>query len=141
MTPPRLTRRDLAADLERIYTGDDREHFLVAFHGMGDEDHLNVGGAAVRVVPVRGELELRRRLLDLGDDDRVAFLVPWTTEMPIDLQGASPRAAGCSASGATCAWASCSARSRSTRPCTAARSATTCWPSPPATASRSRPAG
>ncbi len=86
MSPPRLTRRDLAPDLDRIY-GAEREHFLVAFHGTGDEDRLDVHGSTVRVVPVRGELELRRRLLDLGADDRVAFLVPWTVEMPIDLQG------------------------------------------------------
>lgn len=86
MSPPRLTRRDLAPDLERLYAAE-REHYLVAFHGTGDEDQLEVRGAQVRVVPVRGELELRRRLLDVGDSDRVAFLVPWTVEMPIDLQG------------------------------------------------------
>lgn len=86
MNPPRLTRRDLVADLERLY-GAAREHFLVAFHGTGDEDQLDVLGAPVRVVPVRGELELRRRLLDVGDADRVAFLVPWTVEIPLDLQG------------------------------------------------------
>lgn len=83
---PRLSRRDLEVDLARVY-GATRDHLLVAFHGTGDEDVVDVNGARVRVVPVRGELELRRRMLDVRDDDRVAFLVPWTVVMPLDLQG------------------------------------------------------
>lgn len=86
MTVPRLNRRDLEADLTRVY-GATRDHFLVAFHGTGDEDVIDVNGARVTIAPVRGELELRRRLLDVRDDDRVAFLVPWTVAMPLDLQG------------------------------------------------------
>jgi hypothetical protein len=83
---PHLTRRDLEPDLIELY-GAQREHFLVAFHGTGSEDSVDVHGAPVHVVPVRGELELRRRLIDVGDHDRVAFLVPWSVQMPIDLQG------------------------------------------------------
>lgn len=86
MNPPRLSRRDLVADLESVY-GATRDHYLVAFHGTGDEDLVTVRGALVRVVPVRGELDLRRRLLGVDDGDRVAFLVPWTVTMPLDLQG------------------------------------------------------
>jgi|JI10StandDraft_1071094.scaffolds.fasta_scaffold18412_2 hypothetical protein len=86
MTAPRLHRRDLETDLARIY-GVARDHLLVAFHGSGDADVLEVHGAKVAIVPVRGELELRRRLLDVHDGERVAFLVPWTVAMPLDLQG------------------------------------------------------
>ncbi len=85
MTAPRLTRRDLQVELDRLF-GANRAHFLLAFHGTGDEDLVDVRGTRVRVVPVRGELELRRRLLDVGAEDRVAFLVPWSVEVPLDLQ-------------------------------------------------------
>jgi hypothetical protein len=85
-SPPRLARRDVAAQVEKLY-GMEREHFLLAFHGTGEEDTFDVAGARVWVRPVGSELELRKQLLKLGPDDRVAFLVPWTVEMPIDLQG------------------------------------------------------
>ena len=86
---PRLSRGDICEQLERLFRNDRGHRHLVAFHGSGDEqvvDTANAGRFDVR--PVRSELELRERMPALDDEDaRVAFLVPWATEIPIDLSG------------------------------------------------------
>ncbi|MBO6936778.1 MAG: BREX-2 system phosphatase PglZ [Deltaproteobacteria bacterium] len=85
---PHLSAHDLRADLEEAYRRK-RHHHLFAYFGTGDEQTLklvNVGD--FHVVPVRSELELRERLPKLADDDaRMAFLVPWTGDIPLDISG------------------------------------------------------
>ncbi|MBI2373944.1 MAG: BREX-2 system phosphatase PglZ [Deltaproteobacteria bacterium] len=85
---PVLSAQDLRADLEEAYRSR-RHHHLFAFYGSGREDVLDVADTKVRVVPVRSELELREKLPKLEEDDdlRLAFLVPWTHDIPLDLAG------------------------------------------------------
>ena len=84
-TVPHLSRGVLESELDRLYA--ERGRLLVALHGTGDKDTLEIRGANVRVVPVGSELELRRELLGVDLGDRVAFLVRGTVALPIDLQG------------------------------------------------------
>jgi len=87
-SPPTLSAHDLRHELEEAYR-QRRVHHLFAFFGEGVEETIDVGGAKVRVVPVRSELELRARMPALDEDDEahVAFLVPWTSDVPLDLAG------------------------------------------------------
>ena len=85
---PHLSVHDLRADLEEAYRSK-RHHHLFAYFGTGDETVVKLSNAGeFRVVPVRSELELRELLPPLDDDDaRIAFLVPWTHDVPLDLAG------------------------------------------------------
>jgi hypothetical protein len=87
MTAPELSRRDVEAQVKLLIDAG-RKRFLMAFHGRGADDVLEVDGNRVRVVPVRSELDLRRRLLEVARDEYAAFLIPWrAASVPIDLQG------------------------------------------------------
>lgn len=85
---PFLTRQDITEQLGELYRYERKRH-LVAFFGTGIEEQVMFPNMPpFQVVPVRSELELRERMPDLGDEDaRVAFLVPWATEIPLDLAG------------------------------------------------------
>lgn len=85
---PQLTRADIQSKLEQLL-GVARGHFLFALHGTGDPDLLRLDGAPAEmpVIPVRSELELRRRLVELGDAPCATFLVPWEGSLPMDLRG------------------------------------------------------
>ena len=85
---PVLSAQDLKADLEEAYRLR-REHHLFAFYGSGEAYEIPIADTKVRVVPVRSELELREQMPALDEDDgvRVAFLVPWTHDIPLDLSG------------------------------------------------------
>ncbi len=84
---PELSRHDLTEQLQRLYSTEHRRT-LVAFFGTGVEEELRFSSMEpFQVVPVRSELELRDRMPPLGDEARVAFLVPWGTEIPLDLAG------------------------------------------------------
>lgn len=86
---PHLSVTDLRADLDEAYRAR-RHHHLFAFFGTGDEQTLPVADGVVRVIPVRSEIELRERMPPLREDDdtaRVAFLVPWTHDIPLDIAG------------------------------------------------------
>lgn len=85
---PRLEPRDLEDEL-RPFLEAKRARHLFAVYGTGDEQILKFGSSAdMRVVPVRSELELRARLPPIQEDDpRVVFLVPWTSDVPLDLAG------------------------------------------------------
>ncbi|MCE9575759.1 MAG: BREX-2 system phosphatase PglZ [Deltaproteobacteria bacterium] len=85
---PALTRVDIRSKLDELLTAG-RRHYLFALHGTGEEDvvHRDGSPADVAVIPVRSELELRRRLLEIDDDACAAFLVPWEGTLPMDLQG------------------------------------------------------
>ena len=85
---PVLSAQDLKADLEEAHRAR-RHHHLFAFYGRGEEHELGIGDTKVRVVPVRSEIELREKMPSLEADDgvRVAFLVPWTHDIPLDLAG------------------------------------------------------
>jgi hypothetical protein len=87
-TVPQLTRADVRGKLEELL-GVKRQHFFFALHGTGDPDTLVVEGAPAEmpVVPVRSELELRRKLIEVGNVPCAAFLVPWEGALPMDLQG------------------------------------------------------
>ncbi len=84
---PRLEARDLEEELERYL--EKRSHHLFAVFGTGDEQTLHFASAgAMAAIPVRSELELRRMLPGLHEQDpRKVFLVPWTGTVPLDLQG------------------------------------------------------
>lgn len=87
MNAPELSRRDLEAQIKLLIDAG-RKRPLMAFHGHGSDDVLDVDGASVRVVAVRSELDLRRRLLEIPRDEFAAFLIPWrAASLPIDLQG------------------------------------------------------
>jgi hypothetical protein len=85
---PQLTRADIQGKLEELL-GAKRRHYLFALHGTGDPDVLRIDGAPAEmpVIPVRSELDLRRRLVELGDVTCATFLVPWEGSLPMDLQG------------------------------------------------------
>jgi hypothetical protein len=91
MTAPDLSRRDVEPEVKLLVAapGDpSRKRYLIAFHGQGADDVLDIDGQRVRVVPVRSELDLRRRLLDVAREEYAAFLIPWrAASVPIDLQG------------------------------------------------------
>ena len=83
---PVLSRQDLAEDLKRLYESP-RDHHLFAYFGTGADDVVDLANASrVTIVPVRSELDLRMQLPRFGDEDRVAFLVPFTGGIPLDLQ-------------------------------------------------------
>lgn len=85
---PHLSRHDLEDQLERLYSAKRSRRSLFAFYGTGQTETIRLDGAGeVQVVPVQSELDLRARMPALGADDRIAFLVPWSGEMPLDLSG------------------------------------------------------
>jgi hypothetical protein len=86
--PPQLSSHDIRAQLEKHYAYP-RHHHLFAFYGTGTETTVDVPHAGrFHVVPVESELDLRDKLTAFaGDDARAAFLVPWSTEIPLDLKG------------------------------------------------------
>jgi hypothetical protein len=86
-----LSRKDVEEQLNRVFAAE-RKRFLVAFHGTGAADTIQTrDGAVVEVVPVRSELELRERVPKVTEaspsNKRMAFLVPFGTQIPIDLAG------------------------------------------------------
>jgi hypothetical protein len=85
---PRLEPRDLEEELKPFLEAKRARH-LFAVYGTGDEQVLRFAtGRDMQVVPVRSELELRSRLPPLHEDDpRMVFLVPWTVDVPLDIQG------------------------------------------------------
>lgn len=85
---PLLTRQDITEHLDRLYRSERARH-LVAFFGTGTEEAVTTNNAGqFLVVPVRSELELRERMPPLEDEHaRIAFLVPWATDIPLDLAG------------------------------------------------------
>jgi hypothetical protein len=85
---PQLRSEDISDEVGR-YFETARDHSLIALYGAGREELLTLTGSApVPVVPVAGELELRRRLLDFEEPDaRAVFLVPFRHDLPMDLAG------------------------------------------------------
>ena len=90
---PRIERDDISAQLDRLYQGT-RKHHLVAFFGTGVRETIETDHAGTfYIVPVRSELELRAELPPLAETDRrIAYLVPWTDSMPLDISGRFARA-------------------------------------------------
>ncbi len=86
---PRLSPKEVAAKLQELCGEVRRHHYLFAFHGTGEEDLVDTPSAGrFHVVPVRSELELRSKMPPLSEEDpRIAFLVPWTASIPVDLAG------------------------------------------------------
>lgn len=86
---PALSREDVREQLELLCARERQGRHLFAFYGRGAEDTIEVNGAGrFYVRPVRSELDLRANMPPLEEEDpRIAFLVPWATEIPIDLAG------------------------------------------------------
>lgn len=86
--PPRLSERDVSARLEKHYRQPHSRH-LFAFYGSGADSMIDVSGAGrFAIVPVESELDLRDKLASYeAPDARVVFLVPWSTEVPLDVSG------------------------------------------------------
>lgn len=85
---PQLSSKDIRAQLAKHYAHD-RRHHLFAFFGTGEETTIDVENAGrFFIVPVQSELDLRTQLSRYDSPDaRAAFLVPWSTEIPMDLGG------------------------------------------------------
>lgn len=90
MTAPELSRHELEAPIRRRIEAKQGRH-LIAVHGRSKHDQddlLEIDGTRVRVVAVRSELDLRRRLLEVAGDEYAVFLIPWrAATLPIDLCG------------------------------------------------------
>ncbi len=86
----------LEQELRRFYS-DRREHYMVAVYGTGVEVELTLDGTSVatqkslppvKVIAVASELELRERMPPIEEARPcVAFLVPFTSDIPSDLAG------------------------------------------------------
>lgn len=87
---PVLTAADVRSQLDRMFA-DDRDHRrLIAIHGTcaAPEPVEIRNGHRFDIVPVRSELDLRRRLpAPDADVTRTVYLVPWTEKLPLDLAG------------------------------------------------------
>ncbi|MEP7124755.1 MAG: BREX-2 system phosphatase PglZ [Byssovorax sp.] len=85
---PILSRQDITEQLGILYHSPRKRH-LFAFFGTGIEEQVTVPSQPpFQVVPVGSELELRERMPALGDDQaHIAYLLPWATEIPLDLVG------------------------------------------------------
>ncbi|MGD0679087.1 MAG: BREX-2 system phosphatase PglZ [Polyangiaceae bacterium] len=82
---PRLSSADVKQRIEEIQP---RRPF-VAFFGSGEPDQVQTSAGIFEVVPVRSELDLRKNLPDAPDGDtRIAFLVPWSGALPLDIGAA-----------------------------------------------------
>jgi PglZ domain len=90
VTAPALSRHELEEPIRQRIGAKQGRH-LIAVHGRsegGGDDVLDIDGTRVRVVPVRSELDLRRRLLDVAGDEYAVFLIPWrAATLPLDLCG------------------------------------------------------
>ena len=72
---PVLGSADLKVELQNAYR-QRRQHHLHAFFGTGVEGSIDVDDSAVRVVPVRSEIELREKMPPLSaTQERIAYLV------------------------------------------------------------------
>jgi len=83
---PHLSSGDIEQRLRELFREHRRSH-LVAFHGQGEPNLVDVGELGrFHVVPVSSELELRKLVPDtLAGDPKYAFLVPFTGRLPLDI--------------------------------------------------------
>lgn len=89
---PVLSHRDLKEALEKRYPLEaqdpkKRRRTYVAYYGVGAPDSVLTPLGPFDIVPVESELHLREELLARRDEDLVAFLVPWSGDLPLDLAG------------------------------------------------------
>ena len=84
---PHLLRADIEKLLGELYATARQRH-VFALYGTGELSWCEVPGVGrVEIVPVRSELELRKLLPAVGDEEkRMVFLVPWTHDIPLDVQ-------------------------------------------------------
>lgn len=93
MTPlpaPPLTPADIRTQLDRMFADGRGHRPLIAIHGTcADPEPVQLhNGSRFDLVPVRSELDLRRRLPPAdGPVTPTVYLVPWTTKLPLDLAG------------------------------------------------------
>jgi hypothetical protein len=86
---PTLSAHDVEGFLEDYYQGRRSVRSLIAVYGTGAAGEV-IGEPFGRfeVVPVRSELELRRRMPPYDDQSaRIVFLLPYPGELPLDLGG------------------------------------------------------
>lgn len=89
---PELTRKDVEEALGELRRREKQGRRLFAFHGRyapgHAEDLMLEGSERFQVVPVKSEIDLRSHLPPLGVNTApIAFIVPWSGEMPLDIAG------------------------------------------------------
>lgn len=80
---PELTDADVEAAIKRTFVNATRKHTILAIYGQGTESVVE----GVKIIPVSSEFELRARMPPLESSERIAFLVPWVGQVPVDLIG------------------------------------------------------
>lgn len=94
---PTLSPSDIRERLDQLFGEHQpkRRSHLVALFGTGEEVRVATARAGeFSIIPVRSEIELRKLVPDLdADDPHIAFLVPWTGSLPLDI-GATFAAGG-----------------------------------------------
>lgn len=86
---PHLSAGDVRQFIGRQYAARRSARELFAVYGTGARDIVeDPAWGRFDIVPIKSELHLREEMPALEDGDaRVAFLVPWSTEIPLDLAG------------------------------------------------------
>lgn len=89
---PELTRKDVEEALVEVRGRERQGRRLFAFYGRyapGIVDRVSVdGGETFEIIPIRSELDLRAHLPPLGATGLpVAFILPWSGEVPVDIAG------------------------------------------------------
>lgn len=82
---PELNPREIAQVLGEQLKKDRPRHLFAIYGTMPEAAKLR--DLDYELVPVQSELELRERMPPLGENPKIAFLVPWNTELPLDLAG------------------------------------------------------
>jgi hypothetical protein len=85
---PALRREELRHLVEQVFRGERRRSYLLAVHGTGEGGEMTTAAGEFIIRPVSSELELRDALppIDLDNDARIVFLLPWD-ELPLDIGG------------------------------------------------------
>jgi hypothetical protein len=89
ISAPRLLPADVREKLDDVFKRPHRSR-MVAFYGTGEETTVETTHEGrFRLLPVASELALRAALPPLTSDDkeRIAFLVPFPDNLPLDIAG------------------------------------------------------
>lgn len=92
MDLPDLTKKDIEVAFADLRRREKQGRHLFAFHGRyapgSTEMLISAENESFRVVPIQSELDLRRQMPALGEQGApIAFVVPWSGEVPLDLAG------------------------------------------------------
>lgn len=88
--PPTLHPNEIEKCIDRLFSSD-RKSALLAFYGTGEPCVIESQKAGkVKVVPVESILDLRAKVPPPqggSSSEKTAFLLPWSGQVPLDLQG------------------------------------------------------